>query len=100
MQISKVLSKIAFNGMMLFLPVSAGIVISYDLYDKGFSSPFASLLSAFVGLYLGFWVVWKLLSFADEAIVHISRTHARAAVKVRAVKRHLMDWDATEVTPA
>lgn len=98
MQISNILSKAAFNSVMLFLPVFAGGAISYDLYEKGFGSPFASLFSAFVGLYAGFWILWKILSFADDAVLHVLRAHARAAVKIRAVKRHLFVWDAAEVS--
>lgn len=100
MQISRFCAKAAFNGLMLFLPLIAAATVSYDLYDKGFGSPFASLFSAFVGLYVGFMVIWKMLCWADEVISHISHVNARAAVRLRAVKRALMDWEDAKVSHA
>jgi hypothetical protein len=93
MKISNFLAKVAFNGLMLSLPLIAAATVSYDVYSKGFSSPFASLFSAFVGLYVGFMVIWKMLCWADEVFYRISRTNARAAVKLRAIKRAITDWE-------
>jgi hypothetical protein len=100
MQISKLLAKAAFNGLMLFLPLVAAATVSYDLYEKGFGSPFASLFSAFVGLYVGFMVIWRMLCWADDLASHVNRVNARAAVRLRAVKRALMDWDVASVSHA
>lgn len=93
MKISKLLSKIAFNCLMLALPLIAAATISYDVYSKGFSSPFASLFSAFVGMYVGFMVIWKVLCWADEVFYKLSRANARDAVSLRALKRSVAQWE-------
>lgn len=100
MQISRFFAKAAFNSLMLFLPLIAAATVSYDLYDKGIGSPFASLFSAFVGLYVGFMVIWKVLCLADELISHMTHVNARAAVRLRALKRELVDWEEAKVSHA
>ena len=93
MKISKFLSKVAFGSLMLAIPLIAAATISYDVYSKGLSSPFASLFSAFVGLYVGFMVIWKMLCWADEIFYKLSRANARAAVSLRALKRSVVHWE-------
>lgn len=100
MQISRVVAKAAFNGLMIFLPLVAAVTVSYDMYDKGLGSPFASLFSAFVGLYVGFMVIWKILSWADELISQVYRVNARAAARLRTIKRALVEWEDGKVSHA
>jgi hypothetical protein len=60
-----ILSRAIFNVILWIIPAFAVGAMAFDLYVKGVSSPFASLISAFIGLYVGFLAVWKLFCLMD-----------------------------------
>lgn len=68
MSFSDYVAKAAYGFAVSFLPLLGLGTVSFDLYDKGLNSPFVSLVSAFLGLYLGFMIVWKALVWLDEGM--------------------------------